>query len=183
MRATTRRPRGDRPLRARVNALFCAGKVSASWQVEGVLFPGRIIQLPGGQLYAGRSGKQIGDRRGAAAAAVAAAAAAARNGRRGGSKADRTKSPVNALFRANGSVRESRFSLATWRARRAQVRPRAIPVLPSPHARVRQVDHHLWIIFGISISTAINVLQSLRGERGNFVRSLDFLDKIGDVDN
>lgn len=49
----------------------------------GLLFPGRIIQLPGGQLYAGKVGEQIGDRRGAAAAAVAVVAAAARDGRRG----------------------------------------------------------------------------------------------------
>jgi len=44
----------------------------------GLLFPGRIIQLPGGQIYAGKVGEQIGDRRGA----VAAVAAAARDGRR-----------------------------------------------------------------------------------------------------
>jgi len=63
--------------------------VNASWQVEGVLFPGRIIQLPGGQLYARRSGKQIGDRRGAAAAARCGS-----GGGGGGSSRSRTKRPA-----------------------------------------------------------------------------------------
>ncbi|EGI70351.1 hypothetical protein G5I_01111 [Acromyrmex echinatior] len=53
----------------------------------GLLFPGRIIQLPGGQIYAGKVGEQIGDRRGAVVAVVAAARDGRRSPKRTGQRA------------------------------------------------------------------------------------------------
>lgn len=93
-----------------------------------LLFPGRIIQLPGGQLYVGRSANRSGSAR--------HGGSGSRTRRPPWPKADWTKSPVNALFRANESVRAvaSLYEHAIlWEA---QARPRAIPVLPSPRLSV-----------------------------------------------
>lgn len=68
-------PRGDRFYCAQTDALLCAGKVSASWQVEGSSFRVELSNyLEANYMLEGRGTDR--DRCGAAAAA-------ARDGRRG----------------------------------------------------------------------------------------------------
>lgn len=73
------RSRGDRLLRARVNALLCAGKVSASRQVEGAPLSGSNYPITWRPTICWKVGEI--DR--GSAATAAAVAAAARDGRRG----------------------------------------------------------------------------------------------------
>lgn len=145
---TTRRSRGDRLLRARVNALLCAGKVNASWQVEGVSLSGSNYPITWRPTICWKVGEtdrgsaRCGNGSGSGGGG-GGGGSRSRTKRPAWSKADWTKSSVNALFRANESVREPLLLSSNMERWEAQVRPRAIPVLPSPHARVRQVDHHL----------------------------------------
>jgi len=115
--------RGDDP-RAAVDAPLCAGKVSASWQVEGSSFRVELSNY----LEASYTLEDRGtdrDRRGGSGS---------RTRRPSWPKADWTKSPVNALFRASESVRAAAPLYELGVLWEAQTRPRAIRYCRRPLA-------------------------------------------------